>query len=96
MRNQNTLSDKVTLKLDKGRLATWPGNCTRWIKTSPSGDAVVDGVPGQGHVIATRLQPTTALRVIGALPQNIANVLRQGMPVVLKRAEVPEFVNVLI
>jgi hypothetical protein len=91
MKTQN--QPNVTMRLWKGRLCVWPGNVQRWIEEDESNELSVRKAPVIGHVPATRLQYGTAERMLREMPGNIANWLREGMPVVVQKAQLPTWSN---
>jgi hypothetical protein len=87
---------KVTLRWHKGRLCIWPDNTIRWIERNDADELVVDKMPAP-----TRLEWGTAEKVLRDMAENpttrnFAQALRDGMAVVMRKAELPKFATMLV
>lgn len=84
-------TNRVTMRLHKGRLCLWPGNVQRWIERNKADELVVDHYPCIGHVAAAKVD--NAEEVYEALPSSMQNWLASGMAVVIGREHLPETVR---
>lgn len=88
---------KVTLRLWKGRLCSWPGNVQNWIEKDKSGELSVQHAPVIGHVPCVRLVNGTTAKVMQELPANIRTILGlHNMAVVVRRNDLTPFVRNLL